>query len=88
MVVIANRHGIFGVYPMREIYEFSRIWAIGSGRKFAMGAMYAVYDQALSAREIAEIGVRAGCEFDVSSAMPMTVYTVELAADKDKKDIA
>ncbi|KMN83966.1 ATP-dependent protease HslVU (ClpYQ) peptidase subunit [Chromobacterium alkanivorans] len=88
MVVIANRHGIFGVYPMREIYEFSRIWAIGSGRKFAMGAMYAVYDQALSAREIAEIGVRAGCEFDVSSSMPMTVYTVELAADKDKKDTA
>lgn len=28
MVVIANAHGIFGVYPMREIYEFSRIWAI------------------------------------------------------------
>ncbi|UGA37217.1 hypothetical protein JOS77_24440 [Chromobacterium haemolyticum] len=53
-----------------------------------MGAMYAVYDQALSAREIAEIGVRAGCEFDVSSSMPMTVYTVELAADKEKKDIA
>lgn len=85
MVVIANAHGIFGVYPMREIYEFSRIWAIGSGRKFAMGAMYAVYDQDLSAREIAEIGVRAGCEFDVSSSLPMTVYTVEVAAGAAKE---
>jgi ATP-dependent protease HslVU (ClpYQ) peptidase subunit len=85
MVVIANRHGIFGVYPMREIYEFSRVWAIGSGRKFAMGAMYAVYDQDLTAKEIAEIGVRAGCEFDVSSSLPMTVYTVELAAAAAKE---
>jgi ATP-dependent protease HslVU (ClpYQ) peptidase subunit len=57
MVVIANAHGIFGVYPMREIYQFSRFWAIGSGRKFAMGAMFAAYEQNLSAREIAEIGV-------------------------------
>ncbi len=80
MVMIANAHGIFAVYPMREIYEFSRFWAIGSGRKFAMGAMYAAYDQDLSAREIAELGVRAGCEFDASSSLPMTVYTADVAA--------
>ncbi|WP_293763155.1 MFS transporter [uncultured Aquitalea sp.] len=87
MVIIANKHGIFGVYPMREIYEFGRYWAIGSGRKFAMGAMYAVYDQKLSAAEIAEAGVRAGCEFDVNSSLPMSIYTIELAdeAAKDAK---
>jgi ATP-dependent protease HslVU (ClpYQ) peptidase subunit len=32
-----------------------------------MGAMHVAYEQNLSAREIAEIGVKAGCEFDVNS---------------------
>jgi ATP-dependent protease HslVU (ClpYQ) peptidase subunit len=76
MVLVANAHGIFGVYPMREVYEFSRFWAIGSGRKFAMGAMHVAYEQGLSASAIAEIGVRAGCEFDISSALPMNMYTL------------
>ncbi|HJV06587.1 MAG TPA: MFS transporter [Chromobacteriaceae bacterium] len=86
IVVIANPHGIFGVYPMREIYEFSRFWSIGSGHDYAMGAMYAAYEQNLTAAEIAEIGVRAGCEFDASSSLPMSLYTIELAteAGKDK----
>lgn len=83
MVLVANRHGIFGVYPMREVYEFSRYWAIGSGRKFAMGAMHALYEQDLSAREIAEVAIRAGCEFDASSSLPMTLYTV--SEEKDSK---
>ncbi len=80
MVLVVNRHGIFGVYPMREVYEFSRFWAIGSGRKFAMGAMHVAWEQDLTAREIAEIGVRAGCEFDVNSSLPMTMYTIDATA--------
>lgn len=84
MVLIANASGIFGVYPMREVYEFARYWAIGSGRKFAMGAMYAAYDQNLSATEIAELGVRAGAEFDLSSSLPHTCYTLKLGP-KDTK---
>ncbi|AXK40737.1 MFS transporter [Crenobacter cavernae] len=81
MVLIANPHGIFGVYPLREVYDFSRFWAIGSGRQFAMGAMYAAYDSELTARQIAELGVKAGAEFDVSSSLPMTVYTLTLAKE-------
>jgi ATP-dependent protease HslVU (ClpYQ) peptidase subunit len=65
---------------MREVYEFSRFWAIGSGRKFAMGAMHVAYGQDLDAHAIAEAGVRAGCEFDVNSSLPMTVYDVTVAA--------
>jgi len=86
MVLVANAHGIFGVYPMREVYEFARFWAIGSGRKFAMGAMHVAYEQNLGAREIAEIGVRAGCEFDVNSALPMNVYTLERQCADSVKD--
>ena len=45
-MLIANASGIFGVYSYREVFEFDRFWGIGSGRSFALGAMYAVYDKA------------------------------------------
>lgn len=79
-VLIANAHGIFGVYSMREVYEYRHFWAIGSGRDFAVGAMAAVYDRPeLDAAAIARIGVETGCEFDVSSSLPLTLHVVELA---------
>ncbi len=71
--LIANPHGIFGVYSLREVFSFDRFWGIGSGRNFALGAMYAVYEGPKSAREIAEIGVQAGAEFDKSSAGPFRI---------------
>ena len=77
-VLIANAHGVFGVYSYREVFEFDRFWAIGSGRSFALGAMYAAYDKARTAKEIAEIGVRAGCEFDKNSSGPVRVHTNKL----------
>lgn len=76
--LIANPHGIFGVYSYREVFSFDRFWGIGSGRNFALGAMYAVYDQTRSAREIAEIGVRAGAEFDKSSSAPFRIYSFSM----------
>ena len=81
MLLLANPHGIFGVYPMREVYEFSRFWAIGSGRAFAMGAMYTCYEDDLSAAQIAERGILAGCEFDLSSSLPMSLYTLPLSKE-------
>lgn len=81
MLLLANCHGIFGVYPMREVYEFARFWAIGSGRAFAMGAMYTCYEDNLSAADIARRGVMASCEFDLSSALPMSLYTLPLSKD-------
>ena len=77
-ILVANVHGIFGVESYREVFEFERFWAIGSGRRFALGGMHAVYDMARSAREVAEAGVRAGCEFDTSSAGPVRVQTFKL----------
>ena len=68
--LIANPNGIFGVYSYREVFAFDRFWAIGSGKTFALGAMYAAYDALGTAGEIAELGVNAGAEFDKSSALP------------------
>jgi ATP-dependent protease HslVU (ClpYQ) peptidase subunit len=77
--LIANPTGIYGVYSYREVFSFDRFWGIGSGRNFALGAMYAVYERAGSARRVAEIGVRAGAEFDKSSALPARVFSIEIA---------
>lgn len=77
-ILIANAHGIFGVESYREIFEFDRFWSIGSGRRFALGAMHAVWDKAKTAREVAQAGVAAGCEFDTSSAGPVRVQTFKL----------
>jgi len=77
-VLIANARGIFGVYSYREVFEFDRFWAIGSGRTYALGAMFTAHDKARSARELAEAGVRAGCEFDKNSALPLKAHTLKL----------
>ncbi len=77
-ILIANVNGIFGVESYREVFEFERFWAIGSGRRFALGAMHAAWGKAKTARDVAEAGVAAGCEFDTSSAGPVRVHTFKL----------
>jgi len=76
--LVANPHGIFGVYSLREVFSFDRFWGIGSGRNFALGAMFVAYEQALDARAIAEIGVRAGIEFDKSSGAPLQIHSFDM----------
>jgi ATP-dependent protease HslVU (ClpYQ) peptidase subunit len=66
------------VESYREVFEFERFWAIGSGRRFALGAMHAVFERARTARDVATAGVLAGCEFDTSKAGPVQVQTYKL----------
>lgn len=77
-VVIANATGIYGLYSYREVFEFNEFWGIGSGRGFALGAMYAVWDKARGAREVAAAGMRAGCEFDKNSGAPVEMFSLKL----------
>ena len=77
-VVIANATGIYGLYSYREVFEFNEFWGIGSGRSFGLGAMYAAWDKGKTAREIAVLGVKAGCEFDKNSGGPVEVFTLKL----------
>ncbi|MEM1056486.1 MAG: MFS transporter [Bacteroidota bacterium] len=69
-ILIASPGGIFGVYDMREVHEYRRYWAMGSGFPYALGAMWARYE-ALEAAEVARLGVEAGVAFDRSSAGPV-----------------
>ena len=75
--LIANENGIFGVYSMREVFEYTQFWAVGSGKEVALGAMYALYPRLETAAEIARAGVEAGAAFDRNSALPMTLYTLK-----------
>jgi len=77
-VLIANGSGIYGLYSYREVFEFNQFWGIGSGRSFALGAMYASWDKAKTAREVAMVGIHAGCEFDKNSGGPLELFTVKL----------
>jgi len=53
--LIANGNGIFGVYSMREVFEYTQFWAVGSGREFALGAMQSLFGRLRSATAIAKI---------------------------------
>lgn len=75
--LIANPSGIFGVHSLREVIEYNKFWAIGSGAEYALGAMFAVYDTA-TAEEIAQLGVAAGAEFNNASAMPLSSYLIDM----------
>ena len=76
--LIANPFGIFGVHSLREVTEYKKFWAIGSGAEYALGAMFAVYDDASTAQDIASVGVAAGAEFNNASAMPLSSYVLDL----------
>ncbi|KAF1047293.1 MFS transporter [Xylophilus sp.] len=81
-VLIANAHGIFGLYSYREVFEFKEFWGIGSGRSFALSAMHGAWPRAKTAREVAEAGVLAGCEFDRNTAGPVNIHTIKLKASQ------
>ena len=71
-------NGIFGIYSLREVDEYTRFWAVGSGSEYALGAMHAVYDKLDSAELIAQAGIEAGATFDNASATPLTSFTLSL----------
>jgi ATP-dependent protease HslVU (ClpYQ) peptidase subunit len=76
--LIVNASGLYGIFSMREVFEYTQFWAIGSGHEFALGAMQYTYSRLDSAEEIARAGVEAGIAFDKNSAAPITLYNVKL----------
>ena len=79
-ILIANAHGIFGLYALRSVQEYSKFYASGSGYHFALGAMWAAYDSVGTSEEIARLGANAGAFFDTSSGPPVEVKTLNLRA--------
>ena len=77
--VVANQSGIFGMFSWREVYEYEKFWAIGSGRDFALGALFANYDSTKEPEQIAEMAINAACEFDDGCKLPVTIHSIELS---------
>ena len=80
--LIVNNTGIYGGYSYREVFDYDRFWGIGSGRNFALGAMFAAYDRCRTAADVAKIGVEAGAEFDTATQGPIVLHTVKLARSR------
>ena len=77
--LIVNASGIYGIYSMREVFEYTQFWAIGSGHEFALGALHHAYSRYDNVRDIARIGVEAGIAFDKNSDAPITLYSLSQA---------
>lgn len=81
--LIANPHGIYGVAPHRTVQDFSKFYAYGAGAEYAMGALYASYDNTkLNAEALARLAIEAAAEFDDSTALPVTSFSVKEAKKK------
>jgi len=76
--LIINASGLYGIFSMREVFEYTKYWAIGSGHEFALGAMQYAYSRLDNATDIARAGVEAGIAFDKNSSAPITTYTATL----------
>lgn len=76
--LIVNKQGIFGVYSLREVFEYRKFWAIGAGAEIALGALYAMYDRTDDVELMAQTAIEASAEFHTSSALPLTKYCIEL----------
>ena len=83
--LITNPNGIFGMYSWREVYEFEKFWALGSGRDFALGALFTNYDSLDNPEEIADIAIKAACEFDDGCGLPIIIHSTSLSNKTPKK---
>ncbi|MFK8014522.1 MAG: MFS transporter [Gammaproteobacteria bacterium] len=77
--LIVNPSGIFELESYRSVAQYTKFWAIGSGKRLAIGAMHAAYDVLDDASAIAEAGMRAACQFDDGCSLPLEMVSVPLA---------
>jgi ATP-dependent protease HslVU (ClpYQ) peptidase subunit len=77
-ILIASPAGIFGVYPLRSIQEYTRYYAFGSGAEYALGAMHNAYESCPDASSVAKAGLEAATALDDSTGQPITLQEITL----------
>jgi ATP-dependent protease HslVU (ClpYQ) peptidase subunit len=80
--LIINKNGIFEIGSYREVNQFSRFWAIGSGSRYSLGAMEALYHNAIDAKDLVEAGVYAAAKFDSGCSLPATSEVMKLSVEQ------
>jgi ATP-dependent protease HslVU (ClpYQ) peptidase subunit len=76
--LIIGPGGIYEIESYRTVTEYTRFWALGSGKKLALGALQASYDSVEKAEDIATIAVKAACAFDDACAEPMHLHCITI----------
>ena len=77
------------MYSYREVVSFRIASGASARAQLCLGAMHATYTARKNARSVAEIGIKAGAEFDKSSSLPLRVFsfrTRSSAAPKYDRD--
>ena len=77
VVLLANKAGIFRVQGDLDVTEFQQYSAVGTGAKYALGAMRVLYEQLDDAREIARRAVQVGIDSDVYCGGPVDLTEVD-----------
>ena len=80
--LVINRNGIFEIGSYRDVNQFSRFWAVGSGSRYSLGAMEALYDKASDAKKLVEAGVNAAAKFDKHCSLPATSEVMKLSVEQ------
>jgi len=75
--IVINANGIFSFGSYREVRQWDTFWALGSGRRLALGAMHALYETDATAQEISEAGVKAAAEFDDGCNLPLKTVVLD-----------
>ena len=74
--LLASRAGIFRVQSDLDVTEFTQYSAVGTGAKYALGAMRVLYEQLDDTAEIARRAVQVGIDSDVYCGGPIDLAEV------------
>jgi ATP-dependent protease HslVU (ClpYQ) peptidase subunit len=80
--LIINKNGIFEISGYRDVHQYSRFWAVGSGCRYSLGAMEALYGKANDAKVLVEAGVNAAAKFDKHCSLPATSEVMTLSVEQ------
>jgi ATP-dependent HslUV protease, peptidase subunit HslV len=76
-VLIVNATGAYIIDEYRSVRQIVRYHAVGSGERYALGAMEILYcENELGPEAIAVQAVEAASEFNVGTSLPVTVHSV------------
>lgn len=69
--LLVNKAGMFRVSGDMDVTQFEQYGAVGTGSKYALGALRVLYPQGVDAAEIAKRAIQVGIDFDVYCGGPI-----------------
>jgi len=76
--LIIGPSGIFEIESYRTVTEYTKFWALGSGKKLALGALQATYENMQNAEDIARLAVSTACALDDACAEPVHIHSITI----------